>query len=155
MEMLEVHVLQVVTNFGHVMRQLHTIDGTLWIPISKAVVDHHFDTHDGCRDWCKRKEESAEERSNSGKFHRFKEKNGKLCHLLHAIISKCNTEERLGDVGHGFDTLVDESLNNAFSWIAPKNKTQSGTSSLRNRLNIALGVNAVGFDECSLNLALN
>ena len=42
------------------------------------------------------------------------------------------------------DTQVNESLNNTISWMAPKNKTYSGTVSLENRIGIALGIHSVG-----------
>jgi len=42
------------------------------------------------------------------------------------------------------DTLVNESLNNAISWMAPKNKTHSTSMSLTNRACVALIINSRG-----------
>lgn len=63
------------------------------------------------------------------------------------IFSQCNSIKRLEDVGHRLEALVNESLNNTFSWIAPKNKTHSGGSSLRTRWNVALCIQLIGFLE--------
>jgi hypothetical protein len=42
------------------------------------------------------------------------------------------------------DTQVNESFNNTFAWLAPKNKVYCGSCSLRNRLAMGIGIHAVG-----------
>jgi hypothetical protein len=71
--------------------------------------------------------------SNRGYF-RWKTKDAKLYVKLQEILERFITPERLKEVAHGMDTQCNESFNNMFSWLAPKNKVYCGTQSLRNRL---------------------
>ena len=48
------------------------------------------------------------------------------------------------EVGHGFDTLCNESFNNCVAWLAPKNKVYSSSESLKNRIAVALLINGLG-----------
>ena len=45
------------------------------------------------------------------------------------------------------DTNVNESFNNTFSWLAPKNKVYCGTQSLHNRIAIGIGIQSIGMVE--------
>jgi hypothetical protein len=60
--------------------------------------------------------------------------------------------DRLEEIGHDMDTQVNEALNNIVAWIAPKNKTYSGSNSLRARISIAIGINSVGFEQFMVEL---
>jgi hypothetical protein len=68
--------------------------------------------------------------------------------LLHkepsAITARFLTFDRLKEVDYGHDTNVNESFNNTFSWLAPKNKKYCGTGSLSNRIAIGIGVTSLG-----------
>jgi hypothetical protein len=55
--------------------------------------------------------------------------------------------ERLEEVGHGFETQINESFNNTFSWFAPKNKVYCGSQSLKNRLSMAIRINSLGLHQ--------
>jgi len=52
--------------------------------------------------------------------------------------------EALKEIGHGMDTLCNESFNNVVAWIAPKNKVYSKSKSLKNRIGFSLGINCYG-----------
>jgi hypothetical protein len=75
------------------------------------------------------------------------QRDGVLFEKLQSIVERFVTIERLREVAHGMDTQVNESFNNTFSWLAPKNKIYCGTQSLRNRLSIGIGINALGLVE--------
>ena len=110
----------------------------------KAVVEHHFDNHTYCGGFCKRKTLTEEQKKQSAKIYRSKVKDAKLYKFLNDTVCRFVTAEALREVGHGFDTQVNESLNNTVSWHAPKNKTYSGTMSLSNRISMAIGISTVG-----------
>jgi hypothetical protein len=71
--------------------------------------------------------------------------------------------ERLKEVAHGMDTQVNESFNNTFSWLAPKNKVYCGSQSLKNQLCMGIGINLLGteayfnklFDELGISMTPN
>lgn len=79
------------------------------------------------------------------KFYRDKVKDGLVYETLKEIIEPFITMERLVEIGHGFDTQTNESLNNTVSWLAPKNKTYCGSVALRCRVASALGIHLIGF----------
>jgi hypothetical protein len=83
---------------------------------------------------------------NNKRFYRCKTKDAELYEKLTGVIAKFITPDKLKELSHRMDdTQINESLNNTFSWLAPKkNKFYCGSQSLRNRLSIALGINALG-----------
>ena len=108
----------------------------------RAVLEHHFDNHKDCGEWCRRKTQTAEERKKH--FYRSKEKDKLLYDELKRIMARFLTLEALREVAHTMDTNANESLNNTISWIAPKNKVLCGTVSLAVRIAIAIGITSLG-----------
>lgn len=111
----------------------------------KAVLEHHFDNHEFCGNWCRRKTETPEQQEAGKRYYRSKTTDSKLYEKLSEVISRFITLDRLKDVGHGMDTQVNESFNNTASWFAPKNKVFCGSRSLWNRLGLAVGINSIGY----------
>ena len=157
-------------NFAFMGRKLHycTTDEEI-INCGKAVLEHHFDNHDHCGDWCRRKKELAAEKAAAEeaakqqqqqqqqddgeddeptdihkKFYRDKVKDKELYERLHSMIARFVTLEALKEIAHQMDTCANESFNNTASWLAPKNKVYAGTHSLQNRICIALGITSLG-----------
>ena len=142
--MTKMDVLRLTQNFAYMVRSLPSLDRSEWKDAAEAVIEHHFDNHDYCGLWCHRKKQSDEERAKKKKIYRSKEEDKKLYHILKQKIERFITEEALDEVGHGMDTLVNESFNNTVAWIAPKNKVYSSSDSLKNRIAICLGINGLG-----------
>jgi len=67
-----------------------------------------------------------------------------VCDVLLKTMARFATLEASLEVGHCCDMLVNESLNNTVSWVAPKNKTCSASQSLDNQISVAVGVNGLG-----------
>ena len=143
-DLTKVDVMRISTNFAYCVRTLSTKTEDEYVSAGKAVVEHHFDNHTFCGDFCKRKLLSNEEREASNKIYRSKEKNKKLYVFLTSTVARFISFSALKEVAHGSDTQVNESLNNFVAWLAPKNKTYSGSMSLSNRISVALGINSVG-----------
>ena len=129
-------------------RQLKDAPREDWLNSGKAVLEHHFDNHEFCRScFCKRKDQSEEERKACDKVYRSKLDDKPLHDKLEEIISPFISLQGLEDIAHGGDTQVNESLNNSMTWLAPKNKTISGSRSLANRVAICCCINLLGYDE--------
>jgi hypothetical protein len=145
----DVDIIRLTRNFAYMSRQLKDTPKDKWPSAGKAVVDHHFDKHDGCGDFCRRKKELAEGSLQDGKqkVYRSIEKEPELYSLVCAILADYITMEKLEEIGHGFHTNVNESFNNLVAWIAPKNKVYSGSGSLVARIAIAIGMKLAGFEE--------
>lgn len=138
--------IRISTNFTYMCHKLPSLPMEQWVNSSKAVLEHHFDNHEFCGDFCVRKLESEDEMNDSSKFYRSKVHDKELYETLHKLLARFITKDRLEEVGHGNDTKVNESLNMTIQWFAPKIKTLCGSVSLSNRLNIAIGVHLLGFD---------
>jgi len=114
---------------------------------AQAVLEHHFDCHDYCGDWCLRKQQTNDQRKEQKKFYRSKTDDKDLYDYLKGVLERFITIEALKEIAHGYDTLVNESLNNTISWVAPKNKVYASTVSLACRIGIVLCINTLGTME--------
>lgn len=114
--------IRISTNFAYFIRTLPRLDKSKWMNASKAALDHHFDTHDNCGEFCKRETQTPVEREATRKYYRSMEKDKKLYVELESRLARFVTAEGLEEVGHGWDTQVNESLNNTVTWVAPKTK---------------------------------
>jgi hypothetical protein len=133
-------------NFGYMARTLKQRDQSEFVDAAKACLDHHFDCHTYCGDWCKRKDLSQEQQQASQKYYRCKEKDAKLYCLLVDKMSRFVTHDRLSEMAHTLDTNMNEAFNQICTWFAPKNKVFAGTGSLHNRVGFAVGINSIGLE---------
>jgi hypothetical protein len=135
-------------NFGYMIRSIHLMDPLLYEDAGNAVLEHHFDNHAYCGEWCRRKRQTTAQRIDCNHYYRSKEDkdDAKLYTILQDIVARFVTFDRLAEVAHGMDTQVNESFNNTVSWFAPKNKVYCGTWSLTNRVGLAPGINSVGLE---------
>jgi hypothetical protein len=131
-------------NFGYMARTLKDRPHCEFIDAASAALDHHFDRHEQCGDWCKRKHESEEQRRRSPKYYRCMTKDAKLYAILREKISRFITMDKLLEMAHGLDTNMNEAFNNICTWFAPKNKVYAGSGSLQNRIAFAVGINSLG-----------
>jgi hypothetical protein len=143
--------IRIGKNFAYMIRQLPRLPESEYENTGKAVLGHHFDDHTHCGPWCRRKillaRGLAGDNDNKKRFYRSMEKDANLYKVLNSIVSRFVTVDRLKEVAHGMDTQANESLNNTFSWLAPKNKVYCGSQSLQNRLSIGLGINMLGTQQ--------
>jgi hypothetical protein len=140
-------VIRLGKNFGYMIRGLQRLDEDKWIDAGHSVIDHHFDIHDKCGPWCRRKDQSDQQRVTSDRFYRDIDKDNKLYKAVSDLLARFITLDKLREVAHPYDTQVNESLNNTISWLAPKNKCYGGSCSLTNRICIAIGVNTLGMEK--------
>jgi len=136
--------IHIGTNFAHMSRSLPNKPESEFVDAGKAVIEHHFDCHAYCSDWCRRKPLTDDQRQASTKFYRCKTKDKKLYEWLQEKLARFLTLDALKEVGHGMDALVNESFNNTAAWLAPKNKVYSGSLSLRNRIDVAIIITTLG-----------
>jgi len=132
-------------NFGYMARSLKDATAAEYVTKGQAVLEHHFDNHQHCGDWCPRKHNTPAQRDATKKYYRCKTKDAKLYVLLQDILSNYITFERLSDVAHGMDTNCCEAFNNFMTWFAPKNKVFCGSRSLWNRVALCVGITSIGY----------
>jgi hypothetical protein len=134
-------------NFAYMARTLKDRPCTEFVDAAKAVLEHHFDNHEYCGDWCKRRNETTEQRQRIIKYYRSKQKDAKLYNLLDEKIQRFITLDKLVEMAHGMDTNVNEAFNQICSWFTLKNKVFAGSGSLRNRIAFGVGINSLGYNE--------
>lgn len=136
--------IRISHNFGYFCRTLKNLQEEEYKAAAASVLDHHFDKHDQCGPWCRRKNETAAERAESAKYYRDMKEDAKLYCKLQELLSRYFTMKALRECAHGYDTQVNESINNSVAWLAPKNKMYCASHSLHNRIAVAIGVTSVG-----------
>jgi hypothetical protein len=136
---------RIAKNFGYFIRTLPSLQENEYEVKARAVLEHHFDNHEFCGEFCKRKVMTEEQLANGERYYRCPVKDADLYKVLTKIVSRFVSLDRLKEVSHGMDTQVNESFNNTASWLAPKNKMYCGTTSLSNRISIGLGIVSLGF----------
>jgi hypothetical protein len=78
MTMTRMDSTRIAKNFGYMACTLKERPETEFVAAGKACLEHHFDCHTYCGDWCKRKDQSPEQLTASVKYYRCKEKDAKL-----------------------------------------------------------------------------
>jgi hypothetical protein len=143
--MTKMDVRRIRKNFGYMVKTLSKRDESEYESAGRAVIEHHFDNHEHCGAWCRRKWMTKQQREASERFYRCKVKDAKLYSILNEIVSKYITTARLKEIAHGMDTNMNESLNNMISYFAPKNRVYCKSRSLHNRVAFAVGIVSLGF----------
>jgi len=131
-------------NFGYMARTLKSTPPEEYVNKAKAVLEHHFDNHEFCGEWCSRKLQTDTQRQEGKRYYRSKERDAKLYVLLKSIVENYTTFDRLKDIAHGMDTNCCEAFNNLMTWYAPKNKIYCGSRSLWNRVCLCIGIISIG-----------
>lgn len=122
MTMTRMGATRIGKNFGHMARSLKDAKPEDYVKKGMAVLEHCFDDHKCCGEWCSRQHESVAQRQATKKYCRSKTKDAELYSLLQGILSNYITFEQLSNVAHGMDTNCCEAFNNFMTWFAPKNK---------------------------------
>jgi hypothetical protein len=144
--MTRMDTVRIAKNFGYMARTLKHRKPEEYDAAAKACLEHHFNNHIYCGDWCKQKNQTEEERKASVRYYRSMEKDAKLYAVLQEKIARFITHDRLEEMAHTLDTNMNEAFNNICTWFAPKNKVFAGTGSLNTRIAIAVGINSLGVE---------
>ena len=144
MTITHMDVLRLGTNFAYMVRTLNGKSEDEMATAAKAVVDHHFDCHEHCGNWCKRKGQTLQQKEEKKKCYRCKTKDASLYKESPLRIKRFITIEASLEVAHKYDTLCNESFNNVAAWLAPKNKIYGSSHSLKNRIAVAVGITSEG-----------
>lgn len=67
--MTKMDATRIGKNFGYMIRSLPRNPPSRYLDMSKAVLEHHFDNHEYCGDWCLRKKQSDDERADKDRYY--------------------------------------------------------------------------------------
>jgi hypothetical protein len=82
MTMTRMDSTRIGKNFGYMARTLKSRPEEEYEDAAKAVLEHHFDCHQYCGEWCKRRHETTEQHKASKKYYRCKTRDASLYAIL-------------------------------------------------------------------------
>jgi hypothetical protein len=109
-----------------------------------AVLQHHFDDHSFCGDWCKSAQGTREEIEESGLRFRCKTRHSTLYEVMKKHHDKFMEEEKLRQLFHRYDTNTVEGFNKFLTKFLPKDRTYCQTIENKARTMLAAGLQSVG-----------
>ena len=77
-------------------------------------------------------------------YYRNKEKDKEVYDDLCTNFERFTTKKAMVEILHPHDTQLNEAMNNAFSYVAPKNKNYSRSMELMSRISMVIGMHNIG-----------
>jgi hypothetical protein len=134
-------------NFGYWLLSYHKKEFEIFANKSKAVVEHHFNNHSHCDDWCSMKKASATVAATGNLKYRCKKENSKLYKQIVEVMDRFTNTEKLQECHHGFSSQKNESMNKVVSRYVPKDRTFCQSMSLTSRICMAVGIDSIGHED--------
>jgi hypothetical protein len=134
-------------NFSYFIHMYHTQPFPLFMKASKAVLQHHFNNHEFCDDWCPWKKWSDEQRILKELKYRSLDDDKELYLQFEKIHVAFTTEEALRDLYHEVHSNKCESINGFITKFLPKKKHFCRTIANPGRTYLALGIDSLGYQE--------
>jgi hypothetical protein len=141
-------------NFSYFLHMYRTAPWEKFRHNSNAVIEHHFNNHDYCEEWCpvlKRRERikkgEIEEDEESELKYRCKTRNARLYTQLRAYHDAYTTDSSLWELWHQVHSNKCESLNGFITKFLPKHKHYCRTIINEARTNVAISIDSVGYQE--------
>ena len=142
------HAKRLKKDWGYMIRQNRSSDMPTFLKAAKAVLQHVFNNHQHCGDWClaKKAEEEGKQYSHpEGWLSREDPVGSKIYDDLLPITTKYGSEHYLEQSRHEFDTQTNESLNQSQANLTPKAKVFHESHSFHYRDAICIGTHNWGF----------
>jgi hypothetical protein len=112
-----------------------------------AVLEHHFNNHQYCGDWCQATSGTMEEVRASRLRFRCKEQNKELYDVLKKHHELFMEESKLRQLFHHYDTNTVEGFNKFLTKFLPKDRTYCRTIENRARTMLAVGLQSIGYRQ--------
>jgi hypothetical protein len=142
-------------NFGYWLLSYHTSEFDIFQEKSKAVLEHHFNNHAHCNDWCAMKKANAITQAARGNLkYRYKKEHPKLYKDLCQTVEHFTETKKLRECHHGYSCQRNESLNRLISQFVPKDRTFCQSMSLTSRICLAVGIDSVWGTKSTTNVFL-
>ena len=145
--------------WGKALAQIKTLhpvrDKELIVKKGKAPLEHLFDVHEYCGDWCYKKKALEEGKDYVPPDNRpflSKTDNSRAYNQIQKVVQKFSSFGKLCESIHDGDTQKNEALNTAIARVAPKFKHFGGTMTLPTRINLVAGITNIGYREFYMNL---
>jgi hypothetical protein len=112
----------------------------------RAVLEHHFNNHEFCVDWCQARNGAAEAVGDAGLRFRCKERNKELYLFMKKHHEQFMEESKLRQLFHQYyDTNNVERFNKFLTKFLPKDRTYCQTIENKVRALLAAGLQSIGY----------
>lgn len=137
-------------NFGYGLKQSVLLPRDEFYDNLRAGIDHEFDDHSRCGDWCTKKNLPPDhpERRNHWKKTDYAEDFERLSNIYDSFL----TEERLTQMYHTWNTQKAESINRAITATCPKDMVFCQTMQFADRVSWVVVRDSIGGQEGILRL---
>jgi hypothetical protein len=139
-------------NFAYFLHMYRAAPWEKFRHMSNAVVEHHFNNHEYCEEWCpvlKRRERirkgEIEEDETSDLKYRSKTGNERLYTQVRAYHDAYTTDSALWELWHEVHSNKCESLNGFITKFLPKHKHYCRTIINEARTNVAISIDSIGY----------
>ena len=115
---------------------------------SKVTLEYMFNSNDNFSlEWCFKTRSSEEGNTYNDKEHAFqhKQNDNQLYNFLEKNYFLFQTGGVIKQSPRMFETQTNKPMNNAITYVAPKNKTMVHSKSLNNRISFVVGISIFGF----------
>jgi hypothetical protein len=111
----------------------------------EAVLEHYFNNHEFCGDWCKAREGTEEQLKKTELCFRCKRRDKELHIFLQKHHREFMKEEKLCQLYHQYDTNNVERFNKFLTKFLPKDRTYCQTIENKARSMLAVGLQSIGY----------
>jgi hypothetical protein len=109
-------------DFGYWLLSYCQKDFDMFSDKSEAVVEHHFNNHSHCDDWCSMKATDATTEAKGNLKYQCKKEDAKLYVQICDVMSCFTTPGKLRDCHHRYSSQMNESMNKVISRYVPKDR---------------------------------
>ena len=145
---------KIKTGWGYMLYSLRELDPIKDIKEimkrGKAVLEHRFNNHTYCGDWCfwvKAKQEGRTYKRPDKPGYHTKRTDMERYKSLKSVLEKFTTKEVLCESTHTMSTQKNEALNTSIARLCPKAKHLSSTTTLRTRVEVVVCCTNMGPDK--------
>jgi hypothetical protein len=110
-----------------------------------AVLEHHFNIHEFCMDWCQARNVTAEAVRDANLRFMCKERNKELYLFMKKHHEQFMEESKLRQLFHQYDTNNVEGFNKCLTKFLPKDMTYCQTIENKVRALLAAGLQSIGY----------
>ena len=146
-EMTPVDAERLKRNFTYCMRGADLGDFQGFVDSMPAVLEHQFNCHDWCGDWCPVRRILAEKKTVDHLKYRDKEADAKLYKQLKEFFCRYTTEDKLQEIFHDDHTNCCESFIFFVTKVLPKHKVLCRTIANNARVHVAVSVSSIGYEK--------
>ena len=139
-------------NFAYARAKNVDKDFNLFCAAFAPVIEHHFNNHELCGEWCAAKKLTDTKKTADHLHYRCKVKNKLMYDNLKEIHKRYTTEQQLREIHHKVNTNLSESANFVVTKFLPKHKNFGTTIADKGRVHFSVCIITDGYESTMVEL---